>query len=604
MGVRGLAAFVEERGALLADVRVHDTKLVIDGSGLYHSLCAGTADPRCRRGGDYGPMAAAVAEFFGSLRRCRVAPFVVMDGGRGLDDRKLRARRERAAARLRAARSLSRGTCKRGDGSPRSVPPLLARATFVQAVRALSVPLAQSPAEADCDVAALARHWGCPVLALDSDFCLFDLPGGYCPLSHFRWRDVRDADPGGGGGLCYVPARCFSAARFCAHLGPLPLSLLPLLAALAGNDFGDPAPLEQILGSAHRARPLLPQLLRWLSRFGGPAEAEQALLSRLREPRRGEVRELLRAALRDYGPSDGEPEERFCSGRYCGGAAPPWLCEALARGELDPFVCDVVTVRSVFLPVQVENTGRPSAHGPARPIRQLIYALLLSPAAATGPPTVVCEFDRLQATLKKTFVEPSSLPPDFCDGRYTLDKLPKVPVSCRQMLLLDTLGVKMSSLEPVPSHLQLPVAVTCFWIRCAEPKVALLQLKALLLAIVSGELHRVTNDPDATELPAEEDSAAYSEFLKWKERKWQSEEFELDAAHSFCQWQCCLQMSLYLNQLLCTPLPEPDLSRLYNGTLVHRLYQELQSTPSVENLFSPSPKMTQLYQDLLSTVKS
>lgn len=36
---------------------------------------------------------------------------------------------------------------------------------------------------------------------------------------------------------------------------------------------------------------------------------------------------------------------------------------------------------------------------------------------------------------------------------------------------------------------------------------------------------------------------------------------DLDTAHVFCQWQCCLQMGLYLNQLLSTPLPEPDLTR-------------------------------------------
>lgn len=63
------------------------------------------------------------------------------------------------------------------------------------------------------------------------------------------------------------------------------------------------------------------------------------------------------------------------------------------------------------------------------------------------------------------------------------------------MLLLETLGVKMSSLEPIPSHLQLPVAVTCYWIRCSEPKVKLNQLKALLLIIISGELQRITDDP-------------------------------------------------------------------------------------------------------------
>lgn len=177
-------------------------------------------------------------------------------------------------------------------------------------------------------------------------------------------------------------------------------------------------------------------------------------------------------------------------------------------------------------------------------------------------------------------------------------------MSCRQMLLLETLGVKMSFLEPIPSHLQLPVAVTCYWIRYSEPKVKLNQLKALLLMIVSEELQRITSDPDPTVLPAEEDSAAYNEFLKWKEKRLENNDFDLDAAHSFCQWQCCLQMGLYLNQLLGTPLSEPDLSRLYTGTLVHRLYQELKSAPSVENLFILSPKMAQLYLVLLNTVES
>ncbi|RMC05271.1 hypothetical protein DUI87_18457 [Hirundo rustica rustica] len=172
------------------------------------------------------------------------------------------------------------------------------------------------------------------------------------------------------------------------------------------------------------------------------------------------------------------------------------------------------------------------------------------------------------------------------------------------MLLLETLGVKMSLLEPIPSHLQLPVAVTCYWIRCSEPKVKLNQLKALLLMIVSGELQRITDDPDPKVLPAEDDNVAYNEFLKWKEKKLESNDFDLDAAHSFCQWQCCLQMGLYLNQLLGTPLSEPDLSRLYTGTLVHRLYQELKSAPSVENLFILSSKMAQLYLVLLNTVES
>ncbi|XP_009278819.1 PREDICTED: protein asteroid homolog 1 [Aptenodytes forsteri] len=455
--------------------------------------------------------------------------------------------------------------------------------------------------------------------------CVCDLAAGSCPLTHFQWQSVCAGEGAQG---CYVPARCFSAEKFCRHFSHLNKSLLPLFAVMNGNDYIDLAALEVFFSKVRLPRGCaagkggkhvrLQGLLNWLGRFAEPAEAIDNVLKYLKKHQREETKELLCASMEDYTPSDVNLEDFFQTGKYeCEAARkadlPRWVLDALAKGKLAPFISDALILRSTFLHVQVENMQRPSAHSTALPIRQVIYGLLLkvsqnaeaaSPSKQTNELPLVCEFDRLQKTLKKTFVQAASLPTDFCDDHFPLDKLTEVPTSCRQMLLLETLGVKMSLLESIPSHLQLPVAVTCYWICCSEPKVKLHQLKALLLMIVSGELHRITNDPDLTVLRAEDDSIAYNEFLKWKEKKLQNKDFDLDAAHSFCQWQCCLQMGLYLNQLLCTPLSEPDLSRLYTGTLVHRLYQELKSTPSVENLFSFSPKMTQLYQVLLNTVES
>ncbi|NXM66503.1 ASTE1 protein, partial [Serilophus lunatus] len=500
------------------------------------------------------------------------------------------------------------------------------REAFVQALGRLGVPFVQCFAEADREIAGLANSWGCPVLSLDSDFFVFDLAGGYCPLSHFQWESVRAAD--GPQGCCYVPARCFSADAFCGHFGRLSKSLLPLFAVMIGNDYMELAALEMFFskvrlpggcaagkGGKHRR---LQGLLNWLSQFAEPTEAMENVLKYLKKHQREEIRELLCTSMEDYAPSDVNLEDFFQSGKYeCEAArkaaVPQWVLDALAKGKLAPFIINALLLRSTFLRVQVENMQRPSAHGTSLPIRQVIYGLLLraslstdaaSPSTQTHELPLVCEFDRCQKTIKKTFVQAASLPTDFCDGPFPLDKLTEMPMSCRQVLLLETLGVKMSFLEPIPSHLQLPVAVTCYWIRCSEPKVQLYQLKALLLMIVSGELHRINDGPDPAVLGAEDDSIAYNEFLKWKEKKVQNNDFDLDAAHSFCQWQCCLQMGLYLNQLLCTPLSEPDLSRLYTGTLVHRLYQELKSTPSVENLFILSPKMSQLYLVLLNTVES
>ncbi|NXG02000.1 ASTE1 protein, partial [Sakesphorus luctuosus] len=614
MGVQGLTGFVEESGAFFTELRVRDTKLVIDGSSLYHCLCfASSAD--LRRGGDYGAFSAAVRSFFGALRACGVAAFVVLDGGRGAADRKLPVLRGRAAEQLRAAQAL-------GQGHGARLAPLLARDAFVQALRRLAVPFVLSFAEADRDIAALANSWGCPVLSLDSDFCVFDLAGGYCPLSHFQWQSVSAA---GGPQGCFVPARCFSLDAFCGHFGRLRRGLLPLFAVMNGNDYVELAALEGFFSKLRPPRGCgagrhrrIQALLHWLAQFEQPSQALDSVLEHLKKHQREEVRELLCTSMEDYAPSDVRLEDFFQNGRYeCEAASragvPQWVLDALAQGNLAPLIINVLLLRSTFLRVQVENMQRPSAHSAALPIRQVIYGLLLraqqnteaaAPSERTHQLPVVCEFDRCQKTIKKTFVQAASLPTEFCDDRFTLDKLMEVPMSCRQKLLLETLGVTMSFLESIPSHLQLPVAVTCYWVRCSEPKVKLHQLKALLLMIVSGELHRINDDPDPPVLCAEDDSIAYNEFLKWKEKKLQNSDFDLDAAHSFCQWQCCLQMGLYLNQLLCTPLSEPDISRFYTGTLVHRLYQELKSTPSVENLFSLSPKMTQLYLVLLNTVVS
>uniref|UniRef100_A0A672TLZ0 Uncharacterized protein n=1 Tax=Strigops habroptila TaxID=2489341 RepID=A0A672TLZ0_STRHB len=434
MGVRGLAGFVEERGAFCAELRVRDTKLVIDGSSLYHQLCFASADDS-RRGGEYGLFSATVRDFFGSLRACRVSPFVVLDGGRGADDRKLPALQERAAERLRAAHGLSRG-----EGG--CVVPLLTREAFVQALCRLDVPFVQCFAEADREIAGLANRWGCPVLSLDSDFCVFELAGGYCPLTHFQWRSVCGGDGPRGR---YVPARCFSVDKFCGHFGALKKSLLPLFAVMCGNDYIELAALEAFLSAVRsrrggRKHARLRGLLSWLSQFTEPAEAVDGVLKYVKKHQREEVRDLLCASMEDYTPSDVNLEDFFRSSRYeCEAARevglPQWVLDALAKGKLAPFIINALILRSTFLRVQVENMQRPSAHSTALPIRQVIYGLLLKASQnteaasrskqANGLP-VFCEFSRLQKTLKKNFVQAGSLPTDFCDDSFSLEKLVEV----------------------------------------------------------------------------------------------------------------------------------------------------------------------------------
>lgn len=91
----------------------------------------------------------------------------------GIDpsDKKFDTLCQRLQCKIRDADSLSQGRSK-------SVLPILIRDVFVQVLSERGVPLVQCPFEADREIACLAHQWNCPVLTNDSDFFIFDLPGG------------------------------------------------------------------------------------------------------------------------------------------------------------------------------------------------------------------------------------------------------------------------------------------------------------------------------------------------------------------------------------------------------------------------------------------
>nr|XP_008110971.1 PREDICTED: protein asteroid homolog 1 [Anolis carolinensis] len=618
MGIQGFMSYVGEHREFFIDLQLRNTDVVIDGNNLYHRLYF-DSNLDIRHGGDYDSFTNVVHQFFEALTTCNIRPYVVLDGGCDASDKKLTTLKERAREKIQAAHSVSCG----GGGS---VLPLLIREAFKQILAQIQVPFVQSFSEADRDIVSLANHLNCPVLTLDSDFCIFDLKAGYCPLNYFQWKNLCS-----GKGLqdCYIPARCFSLERFCNHFSNMNKTLLPLFAVVNGNDYINLPAIEMFFSKVHlpvgssrqkgRKHIRIHGLLNWLSRFADPAEAIENILKYLKKHEAEETRQLLSAFMEDYQPSGVNLKDFFQDGVYESEEVkklelPHWICTAFAKGVLAPFISDALVLKRTMLHVQVENMQRPSAHAVALPIRQVIYGLLWNASQGspstfpskepTSPTPVFHEFDRIQKAFKKSFVQAAGLSGKFGSDQYSLTTLNQIPLADRLLFLLETLGVTENILEAVPCHLQLPVAVTCYWIQHAEPKVKLQHMKALLLGVVFGELDKIVHSSDPEVSHIEVNKIVYVQLLKRKERKSQKEPLELDAAHIFCQWQCCLQMGLYLNQLLCCPLSEPDLTRLYSGTLVHKLYHELKLVSTPEDLLSASPRMHQLYCNLVRIVKN
>ncbi|XP_030185485.1 protein asteroid homolog 1 isoform X2 [Lynx canadensis] len=561
MGIRGLMSFVEDHSnEFFTDLKVRDTKIVIDGYALFHRLCF-NSNLELRYGGDYDSFADVVQKFFESLFACNICPYVVLDGGCDISDKKLKTLKDRAREKIQMAHSLSVG----GGGY---VCPLLIREVFIQVLIKLQVCFVQCFSEADRDIMTLANHWNCPVLSSDSDFCIFDLKTGFCPLNSFQWRNVSTIK---GTGDCYIPAKCFSIDALCRHFSNMNKALLPLFAVLCGNDHINLPIMDTFLSkvrlplgatsSKGRRHHRVLGLLNWLSHFANPTEALDNVLKYLPKKDRENVKEILCCSMEEYQQS------------------------------------------------QVENMQQPNAHRISLPIRQIIYGLLLNASphlenvswnALPSQPPAFSEVERINKNIKTSIVNAVELPKDYSD----LSKLTELSLAKRQILLLETLKVKQTILEPIPSSLKLLVSVSCYWLQHTEAKAKLHHLQALLLGMLMGPLHVIINSPDKEDLREDGARMLYEEFQRVKEQTRPGTRLDLDTAHIFCQWQCCLQMGMYLNQLLSAPLPEPDLTRLYSGSLVHGLCRQLLTSTSVESLLSMCPEAKQLYEHLFNATRS
>ncbi|XP_045565177.1 protein asteroid homolog 1 [Salmo salar] len=682
MGVHGLTSYVEGNRGLFQDVRFRDSRLVIDGCSLFFRLYLNHGLDQAH-GGDYDAFAALLSTFISALEACNILPYVVLDGGMDPSDKKLSTLRQRLQSKIQEAESLSRG--RHG-----SVLPLLTRHVFIQVLSQRGVPLVQCPAEADWEIACLANQWGCPVLTNDSDFYIFDLPGGYIPFRFFQWANVSGSPPNH-----YIPARRYTVSGMCQHFRGMNRELLPLCAVLAGNDYTTEQTYKHIhtllpqlttggkRGGRGRGSPShIEGLLLWLSSFPGPEEALEEVgrltggvergggergrggRGRGRAGRGGEMSGLcsvLWSGMQEYHLT---PQSRL-STWFSGGSSrspeglwattpcplPEWLCWAAGSGAMAPLVLDVLELRRVLLIPQVENSRLPSSHCSATAIRQALYGILLAnQEQGERGETGWGEGHRVQRQggqetqvegqgergrggrqcgrrgrgrgqkqgVGQGGAEPSSgsgqvrttplalwrvtdcqVEPRTPGTRLHLETLCQAPVSVRLGVLYDVLGVKESSLSPLPLHLRLALGVTGFWRREARPFPSLPQVQALLLGMVHGEMARNTHPGQKQNTAAEQNL-----WMKLRLRPGDRRGFDVGVAHSLSQWQACLWSVLSLNQLLCLPLPEPDTAWLFSGSLVHGLVGRLRGGCSPESVLAAAPLSGHIYRSLLAALEN
>ncbi|KAM9403925.1 single-strand DNA endonuclease ASTE1-like [Salvelinus alpinus] len=595
MGIQGLARFIKDHGEILTDDHFRHSRLIIDGSSIFHILYS-TSGVDQQHGADYDGFEDQVCKFFKALRDCSIEPFVVIDGGSDHTDKKFETIRQRVQSKIN---NLSMGL--QGD----RIIPVLVKQVFKQVLSSLNVPFAQCIFEVDQEIASLAQRWNCPVLSNDSDFNIYEIQAGYLPILHFQWQN---ASVQGGSSQNYIPCKRYTTTSFCSHFN-INRQLLPVFAAIAGNDYvnlqdmGFPIKWKGYPPMEPNQKPrvvFFNRLLDWLASFQEQQEALDSVPSLIGH---GINRDNMDAALlalslsiETYQLQPGCLERFFNDGETPDpdllpdhlSVLPHWTLLPLMRGKLSSYMIHILLLRPVIQAVQVEDPKLPSGNITSRPIRQVFYGLLL------GERREVEEYDREGTDLTSSKVE-AILP--SAAQQLQLDTLDQAPHSVRHEVFLETLGVSQSTLNGLPSHLKLPVAVTCYWRRHAHPQPDLPLLQALLLGLVYGELCRQRKGEEGTE-----EGPVLERLRDLIQNPDLGADLDLGVAHAYSQWQCCMREGLDLNQLLCLPLPEPQCAWLYKGTLVHQLVGQLRGGVTPDSLLMEDPSSGQLYRAMLEAI--
>ncbi|XP_078143183.1 single-strand DNA endonuclease ASTE1-like [Centroberyx gerrardi] len=556
MGVQGLCSLIEANNQIYQDVHFRDSRLVIDGFNLCYLMYFRSGLDQ-NHGGEYAAFEDLIGKFVKALKDCRIEPYVVLDGGTDYTAKKLDTLKESAKDRIRRAHAAAE------EGGWGSILPPLAKKVFKQTLARLEVPVAQCFGEADREIAALASEWKCPVLSNDSDFYIFDLPAGLLPITHFQW------EAGGRSGSwreSFIRCKSYTTSSFCTLFNIQP-QVLPVFAALAGNDY---VKLREVrltsrwassAPAGSRSAGRLKVLLRWLSGFQRPREAVEAalrLMGDLSRQREAEVLQGLSLGMEEYQLPPSYLRSFFTDGTVppllpeAVGLVPDWARLPLTQGRLTEDILDVLLLKRIGLGPMVDHGSLPSAYLTSRPLRQVMYGLLLG----GGQSVRVEESDREDLRLSSCMVHPALR---GVAQQLKLDSLDKAAHSLRLQVFLEALGVKPTHLNGLPPHLRLPVAVTRYWMRDASPSPDRSLLQALMLGLVTGETQRA--------------SAGSSALRPTKTHC--SQKPDLDVAHAYNQWQACMMDSIHLNQLLGCPLPEPHIAWLYQGLLVHQLVDRL-----------------------------
>ncbi|XP_061198279.1 protein asteroid homolog 1-like [Saccostrea echinata] len=651
MGISGLTTFMDDNLHLLKEWRLHDTKVVIDGNNLYHLIFYNN-HVDFLHGGDYDQYARKIKEFFTLLQSCNIQPYVVFDGGYEQDDKKFHTILGRVQQRLEMAIRLAKG--QRGK-----VMPILAYETFKEVLLQIHIPFAVCDFEADKEIGILANDFDCPVLSYDSDFYILPLSAGFIPFDSVNFT-LQENTREDGTAYHYLPARRYHVDNFVKFFPSLGRDVLPLLAALLGNDYVDIRIFQSFYSSVRsyegrtqfripKSHLKIQKVISWLESLESYKEGIEKLMESAGSPAQKEtISVAIRKTIEAFTTSatdSGCSLHKFFRDNYStemqslevkvpsswnlvqgynGSVIPSWFLPSHRQGILPPSFLDVITLHRIFLLLQVEHPKSQSSHQCSLKLRQLMYGILLSEDIAgleKNDEVVVSrkcgveEYDRVGLDLTKKIV----LPARAFEGYGPVPRLPAIPdllSSYKENFLRQALNIPLFDTEHMTKDLELVLGIILYWVRNAKPKVTVYHLQAAVVCLIMLKVKWVLihRGPTGTrenlietavlETPTETVKEVRTRLHPYNARPEHSSKHPVDSEliHGFAQFQSCILVALQFNFLLQCPFPSPYTPHIFSGTFLYNFCQELQKRRSPDlficEMLVKDSKLPQVYQCL------
>lgn len=643
MGILGLTTFINGNPQLTDEFRLYATKVVIDGNSLYHFLYYKNKLDLLH-GGDYDRYALKIREFFSLLHSCKIQPFVVLDGGNEPNNKKFQTVLSRIRKRLKMAIQLTkqqRDYCR--------VMPIMARDTFIAVLLEITIPFVVCDFEADIEIANLANQFNCPVLSDDSDFYILPITSGFIRFEslNFTLQGMRMEN----GSLKHcLPARRYHVNNFVKFFPSLGRDVLPLLAALLGNDYVDHTVFQsfcasiQLEGKTQLTDPTddkrTLKIILWLQNLKSYREGIEKILSKSQN--KDAISLAIKITEEAFKPNT--TGTTFSLSSYFmekstifseplrgqnGSMVPAWYVCQHRQGIIPPSCMDIITLHRKLLVPQVEDPkSSVSSYQCSESIRRYMYGILLSEhidgflpneGVASNRMYVVKEFDRSGQEIRGKLVHSLDTLSEY--GKLpTLSEIPDLSPCEKENILRLVINMPSFSIDHITKDLELVLGIVVFWIKKAKPRVTIFHLQSVLVCLILLKVKWVLfhHGPTGCEKNLIEDavlsmgtenqkaiSSRLQSFVAWsKENK--KHPLECDLIHGFAQFQTCIMATMQFNYLLMCPFPSPSISQIFSGTLMHSICIELQRQRSpilfIHELLSKNSSVSRAYQCLYDAV--